>query len=152
MQHPLRGDRVLLGLEGGFTVGWEGDTGVVAVGNGSALLVSDNDVLLLDVFVGPYLETFVGQRLRLYAGAGPVLQFARADLEYVDQDDELVSLGDSGFGAGLYARAGLEVGLQNGSRAGFGVRWIDSRADVGGGIDEVEFEAVQYAITVTTGF
>jgi len=152
VQLPQVGDRVQLGVEAGLTAGFEDDRAVVASSNGGALLVSDNDVLLVDAFAGVVGNVFVTPRLRIYAAGGPVLQYGRVDLEYVEVDSSLVSIGDSGFGLGVYARVGLEIEIGPGRFAGFGARWIDSRVDLGGGLQDYDFEALQIVFSMTTGF
>lgn len=147
---PLGGDRLKFGVEGGFTVGWENDTGVVAINNGNLLVVSDNNLFLMDIFVGPFAELFVGERIRVYGGAGPLLQYGQVDVEFID-NNSFIDETESGFGGGIYTRAGVEFDLGRGSLVGFGVRWLDSSVNLGGRMGDLDFQGVQFALTVTTG-
>jgi len=149
--HPLRGERLRFGLEGGFTVGWEGDTGIVAINNGTVLVVSDNDIFLLDLFVGPFLELPLGQKARVYASAGPLLQYGRVEMDYIDTG-EYVNHSETGFGGGVYARTGIEFDIGGRNLIGFGVRWLDSSVSLGGALGDLDFQGVQMAVTATTGF
>jgi hypothetical protein len=47
---------------------------------------------------------------------------------------------------------GLEVRITNQSFIGLGVRWVDTEIDFGGGIGDLDYEAVQVALTMTSGF
>lgn len=150
---PMRGERLKLGFEGGFTLGWQGDTGFVSVGNGTVVVVSDNDLFVMDVFVGAFAELFLGEKIRVYGGAGPLLQFGAVDMEFFDEsDNSYVDISESGFGGGIYTRAGIELELSRGTFVGFGVRWLDSSVSLGSKLGNLDFQGVQAALTVTTGF
>lgn len=151
VQQPLAGRRLRLGLEGGFTLGWENDVQAVVVDSGSVLVAAENDFLLVDLFVGAFADLSLGERLRLYAGAGPLLQWASIDVEWNDTLAGDVSVDESGFGGGYYARTGFEFALGSGLSLGLGVRYLDSSVDPGGDIDDVEFEEFQYVLTATRG-
>jgi len=150
-QQALRGDRLQFGVEGGFTFGFKGDRATVILPN-SVVIVADNDVLLADLFGGLYINRYIGRNLRLYGGVGPLLQYGRIDLEYIDQFNELQGIKESGWGVGLYARAGLEVNLAPGTYVGVGVRWIDSHVNMSGPLDDLDYEAVQYMLTVSKSY
>ena len=150
-QQALRGDRLQLGVEGGFSVGFRGDRTTVILPN-SVVIVADNDVLLTDLFGGLYLNKYIGKSLRLYGGAGPLLQYGRADLDYIDQFNVSQEIKGSGWGVGLYARAGLEVNLAPGTYVGVGVRWIDSNLNMSGPLDDLDYQAVQYMVTVSKSY
>lgn len=152
-QQALRAGAVDVGYEFGFTASFDSGRGAVAVNNGALLVASEIDALFIDGFVGVYLGARLGDRVRLYGGAGPVLQYGEIKVDYVDQANAGVRVDDSGFGGGVYARAGIEYRMPNGTLVGLGVRRLDSRVDFGsGGFDEIDFEATQAFITVTRIF
>jgi hypothetical protein len=139
---------VTAGVEWGGTLSWENDRGAVAAGNGTVVVVSDNDYLLADVFAGLYVNVDLGERWRIYGGAGPLLQYGRIDLEYIDESNNLIDVGGDGFGLGTYVRAGIERTI-GATTVGIGARWMRSSIDPGSGIDELDLEGVQYLITAT---
>ncbi len=150
-QQALRGDSLQLGVEGGFTFGFRGTHSTVLLPN-SIVIVADNDVLLSDLFGGLYLNKYIGKSLRLYGGAGPLLQYGRVDVEYIDKFGVPQGVKGSGWGVGLYARAGLEVELGRGTYVGVGVRWIDSHVNMSGPLEDLDYEAVQYMVTVSRSY
>lgn len=150
VQRPLNSSRVEVGIEGGLSFAWGDGDALVAVGGGGALVVADNDLFLGDLFGGPYARAPLGSRLQVYAAAGPLLQYGRAELDYRNDLDEPVSLDDDGFGLGWYARAGFELALDPGTWIGLGARWVDSGVDLGDGFDDYDFEALQLLLTMST--
>lgn len=146
---PLVGRRLRLGIEGGGTIGWDGEIRTVVVTNGGAFLDADNDLVVADLFVGAAADLLLGERLRLYAGAGPLLQFASIEADWDDPLQGPVRLDEDGFGGGTYARAGLEIELDSGLCLGLGVRFVNSSVDLGSAIDEVDLEEVQFLLTAT---
>ena len=152
-QQAFAGERAVhFGLEGGFTLGWENDIQAFALGSNGAAVVADNDVLLTDLFIGAYGDINLGQKVRLYAGIGPTLQFASVDYEYDDPVFGHVHVNDDGFGTGYYSRIGIELMMRPGMALGFGFRYIDSSVDFGGKIDSMDFEQEQYVLTFTESY
>ncbi|MEQ1892349.1 MAG: hypothetical protein ABL998_07415 [Planctomycetota bacterium] len=150
-QQPLVGRRLRFGIEGGFSLSWENDVQAVLVDSGSAAIVAENDFLLIDLSGGVYADLMLGRRLRLYGGAGPLLQFASVDAEWNDSVLGNVNVDENAFGGGYYARTGFELAFGAGTTVGLGVRYLDSSVDPGGGIDSIEFEEWQYVLTATRG-
>jgi hypothetical protein len=148
VQKPFAGERVRVGLEGGGTLSWEGELETVIVGSGGALLTADNDFFHTDLFAGPFADLLVGEKLRFYAAAGPLMQFASIDAEWTDPVFGDVEVDEDGFGAGYYARTGFEIEFGSLS-LGFGIRFVDSSVDMNGEIDEVDIEELQYLVTAT---
>jgi len=148
VMYPLSGERFQMGVEMGVTTGWDADRGLVRLNNATQTR-SDNRLVLVDGFVGAYANVYLNRSWRLYGGAGPVLQFGSVDVEYTDENSERVDLNEDGFGLGVYARAGVELLLWNGTWAGIGVRRLDSRFDPGGSLSDFDFEAMQYVFTAT---
>ena len=148
---PITGDEdTQFGFEVGFTFTYDGsDERIDLAGGGS--VPADVELVLFDLFGGFYVNHYVG-RLRLYAGAGPLLQFGRVELVFEDPPGSLEFVDDHGFGYGYYARGGVELEVRPGLYVGPGVRFIDSFADLGGDLDDFEYEALQLTIGITTGF
>lgn len=148
---PLRGDgETQFGYEVGFTFAYDrsgGRTDLAGGGNVS----TEVDLALFDLFGGFYVNHFAG-RLRLYAGAGPLLQFARVELSYEDPPGSVQFIDDNGFGYGYYVRGGVELEVRPGLYVGPGVRFVDSFAELGGDLGDFEYEALQLTIGVTAGF
>jgi opacity protein-like surface antigen len=150
-QQPVVGQRVRFGFEGGFTLSWENDVKAVLLDSGATTVVAENDFLLVDLSCGLFADLMLGERLRLYGGAGPVLQFASVDAEWDDSSIGDVDVDEDAFGGGYYARTGFEFAFSKGTTVGLGVRHLDSSVDPGGGIDSIEFEEWQYVLTATRG-
>ena len=145
-QWKLGGRRVDLGLEGLFSAGWRSNAEAFVVGGGGAVVAIDVDLLLLDLYGGPFASVFLGDRLRLYAATGPLLQWANYDQTGNGQNDD-----GSGFGYGYYARTGIEFAFPSRTLVGLGVRWSDSEADLGGSLGDLEIEGLQFLLTVSRG-
>lgn len=148
-QHPVSGDRTQLGVEGGFTFGWQGDVVGVAVGGGNVVVAADNDVFLTDIFVGLYGDTMLGDKTRVYVGAGPLLQWVNLNIDWDDPGSGHVHTSESGFGYGYYARTGIDFMVRPGMYVGLGARWMDAKADFSGIVNEFNTEGVQYFMTFT---
>jgi len=145
-QLKLAGESFDFGVEAMMSFAFRSDLEAFAVGGGGATVVLDVDVLVFDIFGGPFVSKLFGDRVRLYAGAGPIVHF----LEYSQQDDTSTMNEDtSGFGAGVYTRGGIEFLLPSGTLVGFGVRYSDADVDLGAGLGDFELRGVQALITVT---
>jgi len=152
VQVPLRPGRLEFGYEGGFSLGWDSEHEAYYIDTGVVLVATDNKVRLFDVSGGLYLSTMLGRRWRLYGGAGPVFQFGKLDLDYDQPINGRTSDSGSGVGLGYYARTGLEVKTSPGTSVGLVVRWVDSSVDLGGTLGDLDIEALQVGIAVTSGF
>ena len=106
----------------------------------------DVDVFVFDLFGGPFVNKLFADRVRVYAGAGPIMSF----LEY-SQEDEAATVDEDGdgFGAGYYTRGGFEFLLPSGTLVGFGVRWSTVDVDLSGDFGDFELEGLQALITVS---
>ncbi len=145
-QWKLGGDRVALGLEGLLSFAWRADAKAFATGGGGAVVAVDVDVLIFELFGGPFASVFLNDHLRLYGGAGPLMQWAEYDQSGPNLDGD-----GSGFGSGWYARTGLEFVLPSGTLIGFGVRWSDTRVDLDNGLGDLEIDGFQGVVTVSQG-
>ncbi len=152
---PL-GDRLMAGLECSFLLGFRVDKLNYLYAGGGGLKV-DLSVSLwtFDLAGGPYAIYYLdaARRVRLYAGGGPLLMYIdyRAEREFSD-DTKDTTRTDSAFGAGAYARGGIDFRIRETAMIGLGVRssWanIDLR-DAGGQSDLAGTAAF---VTFTVGF
>jgi len=147
-QWKFWGERVHWGLELMFSMSWRTNAIAFATGGGGAVVAVDVDTLMVDVFGGPFVNVFLGRDTRVYAGAGPTIQF----LDYEQQDEFGNELDSTGLGFGWYARTGIEFLLLEDTWLGLGVRSSDARVDLGSQIGDFDVETLQAVITVTTAF
>ena len=145
-QYKMGGEKVDYGLEGLFSFGGRANASAFAAGGGGAAVAVDVDLLVFDFYGGPFVSTFLGDNVRLYAGAGPLLEWA----EY-DQSDSVGHESGSGFGYGGYARTGIEFVMPSRTLVGFGVRWSNTTVDLGGGLGDLDMEGFQLLFTVSRG-
>ena len=143
------GEKLHYGLEGGFMFGWMGNVQSVVVGSGAVLVAADNDVFMSEFSGGLAAELMLGDKVRLYGGAGGLLDWAIVDVTFSDPSFGFVSASGSGWGLGVYTRLGFDVLLQSGMRLGFCWRWFDTDLDMGGGIDDLQLDGMQYMLTFT---
>lgn len=148
-QWKLAGDRLDFGVEGLLQFAWNGDIAAfVSTGGGTAVAV-DVNLLVFDLYGGPFVNCMLGGKARAYAGAGPVLRWGSYDQE----SQSSLGAGDGdGFGVGYYARAGIEFEVSRNSMIGFAARWSDAEMDLSGRIGDLDLNGVDFVITVTQGF
>ena len=145
-QLKLAGEHIDFGVEALMSFAFRSDLAAFAFGGGGGVVALDVDVFVFDVFGGPYASKLFGDRVRLYAGAGPILSW----VEYSQQEEDTAEDEDGdGFGAGVYTRGGIEFLLPSGTLVGFGVRWSSAEVDLGDDFGDFELEGVQALITVT---
>jgi hypothetical protein len=145
-QWKFGGERVTFGLEGLMSFSGRANAEAFVVGGGGAAVAIDVDLLVFELYGGPFASLFLGEKLRLYGAVGPLLQWA----DYEQTGGGLADDG-SGFGYGYYARTGLEFALPSRTLMGFGVRWSDSSVDLGGSLGDLELEGLQLLFTVSRG-
>ncbi len=143
----LAGERVDFGLEG--MLSFSGRSNVVAFSSDSsgATLLLDFDLSIFELYGGPFVNYFIDDNWRAYAAAGPLLQWA----DY-DQSDTTVDDNSTGYGTGVYVRAGFERRIYTGSLLGLGVRWTNSTIDLGNDLGDLQLDSTQFMFTVTDGF
>jgi opacity protein-like surface antigen len=151
-QHALRDGRLQLGVEGGFTFGWDSDRTTIVTGGGAVVTERDNDVFLLDGFVGLYANLPMRGDWRIYGGAGPVLQYGSVQFEFLDQFNQVQEFEEDGLGGGWYARTGVEIDFGNGILVGIGVRWVDTYVDLGRGVPDLDLQGIQTGLTVSQSY
>ncbi len=143
-QWKLGGERIDMGAELMFSFSGRADAAAFVVTGGGAAVAIDVDLLIFEIYGGPFVSMDLGEKWRLYGAAGPVLQFA----DY-DQSGNGLSDDGSGFGSGFYARTGLEFAVSPSTLIGFGARWSDTTVDLGGDLGDLEVDGLQAVFTVS---
>jgi len=148
------GDTVTLGAEGGILFGFDSySTTLIGGGNGLYVHIK-NKFFLIDGMIGLNIDIHPGNRVRLYAGAGPLLMYGNLK---TDNDDEasIDIIEDESAGAadiGLYARAGFEIRVTKATFCGFQARYVDAELDFGRDLGEFDMQGMQYMLTFTRNF
>jgi hypothetical protein len=152
-QKPFYGDRFEFGLETGGNFSMKNDTDVLyaSVGSpGTTVAVDiDNDWFLFDYFGGGYVAANIARRIRLYAGAGPLLIYGSWSHEPEENDQDLDDETESHLSAGLYARAGLEVFIIDRVSLGGGVRAMATGLHFDDEAGEIDVEGAQMFFNFT---
>lgn len=146
-QLKLGGERIDWGVEGLIGLSWRANAVAFSSGGGGGTVAVDVNVLLVELYGGPFVSTFLGDNWRAYAGVGPLVQFA----DY-DQQGASIDGSGSGFGVGGYARGGIEYRWTNTTLFGLGVRTFDSTIDLSGGLGDLDLTGTQVYLTMTQGF
>jgi len=146
-QFKLGGNDIDLGLEILLALSGRGKVSAFVFGSGGTAVAVDIDLLICDFYGGPFASLWVTERVRIYGGAGPLVQFAGYDQRGADQsfDDD-----GSGFGVGWYGRVGVELFTHWGTSIGVGVRFSDSSIELDDHLGDLDAYGTEYAITVTT--
>lgn len=145
-QWKLAGERVDFGLEAFVSLSGRTDLEAFASSGGSGVAVFDVDLLLVEVYGGPFVSRFLGERMRLYGSVGPLLQWVG-----YDQSDGAEEESADGSGGGVYARAGLEFLLPSRKLVGFGARWSESSLDFDEGFGDMDLAGVQLFVSYAYG-
>lgn len=151
----LGGERVSLGVEAGILFGFINDSVAFSAGGSGLTVYVRNQFFVLDTMLGANLNMNLGERLRLYAGAGPVFMFSHLDLENKSDDATAQVIEDttaSGHDLGFYGRLGLELSIREGSFLGFQARYVDAELDFENSIGSLDMSGVQYMLTFTEDF
>jgi opacity protein-like surface antigen len=148
-QWKLGGESVDLGVEAMISFSGRADATAFAAGGGGAFLAVDVDLLLVELYGGPFASWFLGPDARVYASAGPLMEWA--DFSQKSDDDTIDDSGQ-GFGTGWYARTGIEFRMTENSMVGLGVRWSESTVDLDNSLGTLDLDGFQVVVTVTEGF
>jgi hypothetical protein len=129
-----KGNRFQYGLECSFLMGVRFDSLNYLSAGGSGFYASlSTSMWMFDFAGGPYANLFVdkGRKVRIYAGAGPLMTYAayRSETDYSEPGIPNDSLNESVFGIGVYARAGFEFRIYEAGMLGLGVRGTWSNVD-----------------------
>jgi hypothetical protein len=152
---PIIKNPVAFGLEGGALFSWMSDSVRASGGDGSITVHIENQLYLLDLFIGPYVSAEIAKRVRVYGGLGPLLMFGQNNNqsnEYISTPkNSYDSYNSSAFGPGLYARTGIEFRLKNNSWMGVGVRGFMSRLNFSNVSGKTDINGIQLMITTASG-
>ena len=148
-QQSQGGDTLKYGLEGGALLSWESDVRriVVTGGGGAANIAVSADIsaLLIDIFLGGYLSFEPSRWVRIYTGAGPLILWGQRETDTQTVDDETVeSESESGFGVGIYGRAGLDVIFRENIGLTIGARFTQTSLSFEDPTGEVDVEGWEY--------
>ncbi len=150
-QVPLNDAAVRVGWEAGGMFGWRTDSRTEDQGNG-LILVVDDEFLVLEGFAGLLVSAQAGELVRLYAAAGPSVNYAQVDTELLDATMQPREVDGSGWGLGWYARTGVEVQATPDLAVGVGARFVDSTIDLGRDLGDLDYDALQILLTFTATF
>jgi hypothetical protein len=148
---PLVNVPFSIGVEGSVLYGWRSDSTSAIASNGLVYLHIDNDLILTDFSIGPYASTLIMDKVRIYAGAGPLLLNAR----YEKVREEQVALGVytknkniyRATGSGAYARVGIEYLFRGGAMVGLCLRGFESKLDLDDIQGSTEVKGLQLLMT-----
>jgi opacity protein-like surface antigen len=157
-QKTLRGEKTVLGFEGGILFSWKSDDVSARGSGGSAVVRIDNSIFLLDLSAGLYVHSILANRIRLYAAGGPVFMLVNYDVDFEDEDTSIQTViiredeSVSEFGVGGYVRAGVEIGVTENGLLGIGVRGVYAKVDLDDVDAELEMKSGSVFVTFTVGF
>jgi hypothetical protein len=157
VQKQVNQGRLELGIETGALLSIRGDTRVVSVsggGSGGSVKVAyDNKLFVFDYFGGVYIGGRPVERLRLYAGCGPLIIYGSREIEpEPDAPPEAETETDAGISVGLYGRAGIELIIMERFILGAGVRGIASGLKLESTIGSTRMEGLQYLVSIAFKF
>jgi hypothetical protein len=148
VQKSLGQGALLYGFETGMYFSMESETrSFYASSGGVAAVAVDVESLYFDYFLGGFVGLKPAQWLRLYVGAGPLLIYGQRDTEpQVTPYDEITDESDGGFGAGVYARAGIDLFFTQNFGIGGGLRINQTTLTFDNTESEVDVEGWQYYV------
>ena len=114
-------------------------------GGGKAAVSVELNSFLIDYFAGGYLSFEPAKWLRLSVGAGPLLIWSQWETDpEASTADDAADQSDSGFGVGVYARAGLDLFVTETVGLTLGARINETTLRLQYATVEVEVEGWQY--------
>lgn len=160
----IKDDFLGYGWEGGGFFSWKNDS-VSYYGssdsNGTSIRISvDNSFWSFETFFGLYASLKPIDRLRFYAGAGPLFLFATSKVDKVEEPPVPTPYSGSSividtnryhsdFTVGAYARAGFDVYLQDNFWLGFSARHMWADLDFSKTIGTFDIDGDIYFLTLT---
>jgi hypothetical protein len=148
-QWKIAGDQIDFGVEGLLAFSWRGNVSAFAVGGGGAAVAVDINLLMFDLYGGPFVSMFLGDKTRIYAATGPLMRWTIYDQ---DGGSSLSSGNGDGFGFGYYARAGIEFALSRGTMIGLCARWTDVAVDLNSRLGDLDMSGFEALLTISQGF
>jgi opacity protein-like surface antigen len=154
-QQPLNENRLTYGLETGALLTWDNETRHIRASGGSsggsATIVIENQMFLFDYFFGGFVSVEFARRLRIYAGAGPLIVYGSRGItpEEEEEEEDTSQETESGTSLGVYARAGLEFEIVDNLRIGAGLRSMTSNLEFEDESGKIRVEGTQYYISIS---
>ncbi|RLC05853.1 MAG: hypothetical protein DRH90_04930 [Deltaproteobacteria bacterium] len=120
---------------------------------GTVAVAAEVDFFMMDYFFGGYLGLEPSKWLRLYVGAGPLLIWGMQSTDPKKSDSEEVnSNSEIEFGAGLYARAGIDIFLSEQFGLNMGARINETTLSFDDTAGNVDIEGLQYYFGIAFRF
>ena len=156
-QGPFGGGLLKYGIETGAIFSIDSDVRhfrASSGSNGGTVAVSaEVDSFMMDYFFGGYLGLELSKWLRLYVGAGPLLIWGIETTDPKESDSEdLSSESEIEFGAGVYARTGIDIFLSEQFGLTFGARINETTLSFEDTTGNVDIEGLQYYFGVAFRF
>ena len=145
-QKPLGGDKFRYGWETGIILSIDSDSRSWAASSGGTVVVAvDVNSIMIDYFMGGYLGFEPNEHFRLYVGAGPLIIWGQRETEPEESAPDYIKSGsESDIGAGLYARAGLDIFITEQFGVFAGARINETTLSFEDSTDKVDIEGYQY--------
>ncbi|MES0445791.1 MAG: hypothetical protein ABUJ92_04535 [Desulfobacterales bacterium] len=157
VQKPFGGATFKYGIECGALFSLDSDVRHFSAssgpGGGQVTVSVDVNSLLFDYFFGGYLSFEPAKWLRLNMGAGPLLIYGMRETEpEASAPEDVTSESESGFGAGLYARAGIDIFLTEEFGLNVGARISESTLSFEDTAGKVDVDGWQYYFGIAFHF
>ncbi len=158
-QFPLSPTETHFGIDTSLLFGWRSDKTSIYAGNGQARIKVDSKLWLADLAIGLYAQTVLGERWRVYGAVGPMLIFgdysddtSEEDLQATPVTETKDSSSDSSFGAGGYAKIGMEYRVSREAFIGVAVRGIATNLGFDHAMEDDGLTGVQGFVTFTRAY
>ena len=156
-QKPFGGGTFKYGIETGALFNLDSDVRHFSAssgpGGGQVTVSVDVNSLLFDYFFGGYLNFEPAKWLQLKVGAGPLIIFGMRETEpEASAPEDITSESESGFGAGLYARAGIDIFLTEEFGLHVGARISESTLSFEDTAGKVDVDGWQYYFGIAFHF
>jgi len=152
-QKPFYKDLLEYGFETGANLSMKNDTNVLSYTAGSSggkiKVEIDNTWFLFDYFGGGYVAANIAKRLRLYAGAGPMLIYGSWEHEPDENDGDFDDNTESHLSAGIYGRSGFEIAIIERMSFGAGIRAIATNLQFDDSFGDIKVEGTQFFFNVS---
>jgi len=152
-----KGKILQYGLECNFLLGFQVDEVSGHAGGGSLYMKVECSMWMIDLAGGPYLNIPLGRWGRIYGAAGPLLTYIDYDIDREEKNtvtgtEEKYNNSESAFGAGFYARTGIEFRVRQNGYLGLGARWIWAHTDFDSIDGTDDLNGIGGFVTYTAGF
>ena len=157
VQQSLGKEKFKYGFEGGGFFSLDSEVRQFSAssgsGGGSASVSVDINSFLIDLFFGGYVGYRPVKWLQLNVGAGPLVIWGKRNSDPVATPyDETTSGSESEFGAGLYARAGIDIFFTENFGVNFGARITETTLSFENLVGKVDVEGYQYYLGLAYRF